>query len=167
MKNRVDAKKAFAGLAYSRLHNQPLYLEWAPIDVFAAGNPEEEPTTKEEQIMEGEEVTSESNAKKKEEEPCSKILIRNIPFQASIKEVKALFAAFGELKSIRMPKKAGGQAGHRGFGFVDFVSVVDARIAFDALSHSTHLYGRRLVLEWSKDTENVEEIRTKTKKQLG
>ncbi|KAK0399677.1 hypothetical protein QR680_003156 [Steinernema hermaphroditum] len=33
MGNSVDAKKAFASLAYSRFRNQPLYLEWAPLDV--------------------------------------------------------------------------------------------------------------------------------------
>jgi multiple RNA-binding domain-containing protein 1 len=70
------------------------------------------------------------------------------------------------LKTIRLPKKAGGQSGHRGFGFVDFVSATDARTAFDALSHSTHLYGRRLVLEWSKEEENVNEIRIKTKRKM-
>lgn len=35
------------------------------------------------------------------------ILIRNIPFQATRKEVKQLFATFGEIRSFRMPRKAG------------------------------------------------------------
>lgn len=35
MGNEVDAKKAFTRLAYYRLKNQPLYLEWAPSDVFS------------------------------------------------------------------------------------------------------------------------------------
>lgn len=44
---------------------------------------------------------------------------------------------------------------HRGFGFVDFASKSDAKKAFEALCHSTHLYGRRLVLEWATlETEN-------------
>lgn len=44
---------------------------------------------------------------------------------------------------------------HRGFGFVDFVSKNDAHKAFEALRHSTHVYGRRLVLEWaSLETES-------------
>lgn len=32
----------------------------------------------------------------------------------------------------------------------------------DSLSHSTHLYGRRLVLEWAKVEDSVTEIREKT-----
>jgi multiple RNA-binding domain-containing protein 1 len=50
---------------------------------------------------------------------------------------------------------------------VDYVLANDARTAFEALSHSTHLYGRRLVLEWSKEEENIEEIRAKTKRKMG
>lgn len=34
--------------------------------------------------------------------------------------------------------------------------------AFKSLCQSTHLYGRRLVLEWAQAEENVEEIRKRT-----
>lgn len=34
--------------------------------------------------------------------------------------------------------------------------------AFKALCQSTHLYGRRLVLEWAQAEEGVEEIRKRT-----
>lgn len=34
--------------------------------------------------------------------------------------------------------------------------------AFEALSHSTHLYGRRLVLEWAAPDDGVEELRKRT-----
>lgn len=34
----------------------------------------------------------------------------------------------------------------------------------ETLVHSTHLYGRRLVLEWAKMEENVEELRDKIKR---
>ncbi|KAK3865844.1 hypothetical protein Pcinc_028586 [Petrolisthes cinctipes] len=91
----------------------------------------------------------------------SKILVKNVPFQASNKEVRQLFAVFGELKSVRLPSKPGSSE-HRGFGFVDFVAKEDAKKAFGALSLSTHLYDRRLVLEWAREEETVEELRRKT-----
>ena len=71
---------------------------------------------------------------------------------------------FGELRTVRLPKKmTPGEDAHRGFGFVDFMSKTDARKAFEALSQSTHLYGRRLVLEWASTTEDeVDEIRKRT-----
>ncbi|EJW86926.1 RNA recognition domain-containing protein [Wuchereria bancrofti] len=96
---------------------------------------------------------------KLEQGEATKILIRNIPFQATRKEVKQLFATFGEIRAFRMPKKAA--EGHRGFGFVDFLTRADARRAFNGLVHSTHFYGRRLVLEWAKPDSNLEELREK------
>ncbi|XP_069070627.1 probable RNA-binding protein 19 [Pleurodeles waltl] len=92
----------------------------------------------------------------------SKILVRNIPFQATVKEIRELFSTFGELKTVRLPKKVSGTGPHRGFGFVDFITKQDAKKAFSALCHSTHLYGRRLVLEWADAEDTVEAIRRKT-----
>jgi len=94
----------------------------------------------------------------------SKILVRNIPFEANVKEVKELFSAFGEIKSLRLPKKMSGTGSHRGFAFVDFLTKQDAKRAFKALCQSTHLYGRRLVLEWAEEEESVDEIRMRTAK---
>jgi multiple RNA-binding domain-containing protein 1 len=56
----------------------------------------------------------------------SKILVRNIPFEAKAKEIQELFQVFGELKYVRLPKKIDGA--HRGFGFVDFVTINDAEV---------------------------------------
>ncbi|NWR64414.1 RBM19 protein, partial [Bucorvus abyssinicus] len=92
----------------------------------------------------------------------SKILVRNIPFQATVREIRELFSTFGELKTVRLPKKTAGAGSHRGFGFVDFLTKQDAKKAFYALCHSTHLYGRRLVLEWADTEETVEALRRKT-----
>ncbi|SPP86732.1 probable RNA-binding protein 19 [Drosophila guanche] len=95
----------------------------------------------------------------------TKILVRNIPFQAQYREVREVFKAFGELRSLRIPKKVtAGEDAHRGFGFVDFITKADAKRAFDALSASTHLYGRRLVLEWAShdDQNDLDELRKRT-----
>ncbi|RXM36281.1 putative RNA-binding protein 19 [Acipenser ruthenus] len=71
-------------------------------------------------------------------------------------------STFGELKTVRLPKKMSGTGTHRGFGFIDFLTKQDAKKAFTALCHSTHLYGRRLVLEWADSEESVETLRRKT-----
>ncbi|KAM9194524.1 putative RNA-binding protein 19 isoform 2-T3 [Dugong dugon] len=92
----------------------------------------------------------------------SKILVRNIPFQADSREIRELFSTFGELKTVRLPKKMTGTGTHRGFGFVDFLTKHDAKRAFNALCHSTHLYGRRLVLEWADSEVTVQALRRKT-----
>lgn len=77
--------------------------------------------------------------------------------------MKFLHRTFGELKSIRLPRKMSvDQETHRGFGFVDFSMKTDAKKAFDALCQSTHLYGRRLVLEWAAAEDGVDELRKRT-----
>lgn len=109
--------------------------------------------------------TTEVLRKKKQDEKKqtgSKILVRNVPFQATVREIRELFCTFGELKTVRLPKKAAGSGNHRGFGFIDFLTKQDAKKAFTALCHSTHLYGRRLVLEWADAEETVETLRRKT-----
>uniref|UniRef100_A0A8C5B248 Probable RNA-binding protein 19 n=1 Tax=Gadus morhua TaxID=8049 RepID=A0A8C5B248_GADMO len=92
----------------------------------------------------------------------TKILVRNVPFQASVREIRELFSTFGELQTVRLPKKSAGDGCHRGFGFIDFLTKQDAKKAFTALCHSTHLYGRRLVLEWADGEDAVETLRKKT-----
>jgi multiple RNA-binding domain-containing protein 1 len=52
------------------------------------------------------------------------------------------------------------------FGFVDFLTRQEAKNAFEALSGSTHLYGRRLVLEWAEDDTSVDAIRSATNRKF-
>ena len=96
----------------------------------------------------------------------SKLLVRNVPFEATTKELKEVFGAFGELKTLRLPKKIGKKSGHRGFAFVEYATRHDAKRAFESLHYSTHLYGRRLVLEWAGLDDTVADIRRKTSEQL-
>ncbi|CAH0585622.1 unnamed protein product [Chrysodeixis includens] len=89
----------------------------------------------------------------------TKILVRNVPFQANRNELHEIFRAYGEIKTLRLPKKLSpGSDQHRGFAFVDFYSKTDAKTAFDALCQSTHLYGRRLVLEWAEQGDENEDV---------
>lgn len=93
--------------------------------------------------------------------PSTKIIVRNVPFQASRTEILQLFGSFGHLKTVRLPKKYDG--GHRGFAFVEFSSSQEALNAMKSLA-STHLYGRHLVLEWASDSNDIESLRDKTKR---
>ncbi|XP_014209588.1 probable RNA-binding protein 19 [Copidosoma floridanum] len=94
----------------------------------------------------------------------TKILVRNVPFQANADEIKDLFKVFGEVKSVRLPKKMVGDEKHRGFCFVEFYTKKEAKTAFESLCLSTHLYGRRLNLEWAQTEEAVEDLRKRTAK---
>ena len=96
------------------------------------------------------------------------LVIKNIPFEATKAEISHIFSRFGSLKSLRIPKKVASLdfTTHRGFGFVEFFSEDDAALAFDALKSSTHLYGRRLIIEYAKDVQDLENLRKKTKEQF-
>ncbi|KAI9892067.1 MAG: Multiple RNA-binding domain-containing protein 1 [Vezdaea aestivalis] len=76
----------------------------------------------------------------------TKIIIKNLPFQATTKDVRALLGTYGKLRSVRIPTKW--DNGVRGFGFADFVTSKEAENAMDAL-RDTHFYGRKLVLDWA------------------
>lgn len=84
---------------------------------------------------------------KNDEEKNSKLMIRNIAFQATKNDIKELFKEFGSLKKVRLPKKMDGQ--HRGFAFVEYDTVEEAALAKEALGRA-HLYGRKLVIEYEK-----------------
>ncbi|XP_061339565.1 uncharacterized protein LOC133286194 [Gastrolobium bilobum] len=92
----------------------------------------------------------------------TKLLVRNVAFEATKKDLRQLFSPFGQIKSLRLPKKFGS---HRGFAFVDYVTQQEAQTALDALS-KTHLYGRRPVIERAKEGDSLEELRARTAAQF-
>eukprot|EP01060_Flectonema_neradi_P034377 TRINITY_DN6018_c0_g1_i1.p1 TRINITY_DN6018_c0_g1~~TRINITY_DN6018_c0_g1_i1.p1 ORF type:complete len:812 (+),score=171.06 TRINITY_DN6018_c0_g1_i1:83-2437(+) len=90
-----------------------------------------------------------------------KLTIKNVPFEATRKDIANLFAAFSQVKSVRLPRKAIGASDtgaakrpHRGFAFVEFTSAQEAATAKQKLSN-THIYSRHLVIEYAKMDDAV------------
>jgi multiple RNA-binding domain-containing protein 1 len=96
-------------------------------------------------------------------QPNSKLLVRNVAFECSVKELRELFGAYGTLKQVRLPRKFDGT--NRGYAFVEYLSKVDAEKAMVALSH-THLYGRHLVLEYARPELTIAERQAQAAAQL-
>jgi len=97
----------------------------------------------------------------------TKIIIKNLPFEASRHDVRSLFGAYGQLRSVRVPKKF--DSSTRGFAFAEFVTAREAENAMDAL-RDTHLLGRRLVLEFAAEDaldpeQEIERMQHKVGKQ--
>lgn len=106
-----------------------------------------------------------ANAEKKAAGQKTKIIIKNLPFEASKKDIRSLFSAYGQLRSVRVPKKM--DRGARGFAFADFMTVKEAQGAMDAL-RDTHLLGRRLVLDFAaEDPEDAEAEIEKMQQKVG
>ncbi|KAJ8141197.1 hypothetical protein OY671_005627 [Metschnikowia pulcherrima] len=104
-----------------------------------------------------------SAASASKSEKTNKIIIKNLPFEASRKDVLELFGAYGQIKSVRVPKKFDKSA--RGFAFVEYTLLKEAESAMDSLK-GVHLLGRRLVMQYAeKASENAEdEIEKMTQK---
>ncbi|KZV56907.1 multiple RNA-binding domain-containing protein 1-like [Dorcoceras hygrometricum] len=92
----------------------------------------------------------------------TKLIIRNVAFEATEKELRQLFSPFGQIKNLRVPRRLDKR---RGFPFVEYVTKQEARNAIEALSN-THFYGRHLVLERAKEGESLEELRERTAAQF-
>ncbi|KZT68334.1 RNA-binding domain-containing protein [Daedalea quercina L-15889] len=89
----------------------------------------------------------------------SKMIVKNLPFEATKKDLQQLFGSHAQLKSVRLPRKFDKRT--RGFAFLEFVSPHEAARAYAALRH-THLLGRHLVLEWAEDgAADIDELRKK------
>lgn len=97
----------------------------------------------------------------------TKIVIKNLPFEATKKDIRTLFGSYGKLRSVRVPKKF--DSSTRGFAFADFVTAREAYNAMTALK-DTHLLGRRLVLDFAAEDavdpeKEIEKMQEKVGKQ--
>ncbi|KAI0641039.1 hypothetical protein C8Q79DRAFT_920627 [Trametes meyenii] len=89
----------------------------------------------------------------------TKMIVKNVPFEATKKDIRELFGAHAQLKSVRLPRKFDHRT--RGFAFLEFTTRHEAERAYATLRH-THLLGRHLVLEWAEEGEaDVDKLREK------
>ncbi|KAI0106631.1 hypothetical protein F4814DRAFT_442005 [Daldinia grandis] len=111
-----------------------------------------------------EERRQEDNAKKAANQR-TKIVIKNVPFQANKKDIRMLLSTYGQLKSVRIPKKFNSTS--KGFAFAEFVSPKEAESALLALQ-DTHLLGRRLILQYAEaEAIDPEEEIAKMQRKVG
>ncbi|CAA7026873.1 unnamed protein product [Microthlaspi erraticum] len=97
----------------------------------------------------------------KDKKTCTKLVVRNLPFNGvDKKQLRKLFSPFGQIKGVRLPTRDS-TGRFAGFGFVEFMTKQEASNAKKALS-STHLYGRRLGIEYSNDDTSLEALRDRS-----
>ena len=153
--NVKDAQNAFNNLSYAKFKHLPLFLEWAPINLFNGNDNDNDNDNDNNNNNKNHDIVEMGKRKRKyiemdESEEKTKVIVKNIPFETEKKELEKLFGIYGKIKALRLPKKYGG--GHRGFCFIEFDTNKEALNAFNALS-SSHFYGRHLVIEWVKNHE--------------
>lgn len=136
-----EAKKAYHGLSFKKLHDQPIYLQWAPTQ---SGQP----------IRHNDDDESRQTPLKQLK--TTTLIMKNVPFKATKKEIYDLVNAYAKVKAVRMPKKSDG-SGHRGFVFLDFNTRQEATSAMENLGN-IHLYDRHLVVQPAQVGRNADSI---------
>lgn len=128
-KDKKDCEKCYREMNMKRFKNQVIYCEYAPVC----------------SIPENIEISEKPAANTKS---TNKIIVKNVPFQATDDEIKKIFSSFAHVSEVRLPKKPDGT--HRGFAFIVLDNPQNVDRAIEYFGSSTHLYGRRLVLEKAK-----------------
>ena len=98
-----------------------MMLQWAPADLMSVTAVANE----KEAIEEGPEAGLETP---EDREVTRKLIVKNLSFQATEKELYELFGTFGGLEKVRMSKKD--DRGHRGFAFLIFETKEAAKVRF-------------------------------------
>lgn len=126
----AQAKRAFQKLAFSRYRHVPLYLEWAPEDVFTGAGKTAAGDAK--ATEGGKEVAEEEAADGEEVRGC--LFVKNLSFSTSDEGLKAAFQnCKGFRSAVVMRKKAavGKEKGDAkglsmGYGFIEFTTAEQA-----------------------------------------
>merc|ERR1719154_697080 len=100
-----EARAAFTKLAYTKFHNAPLYLEWAPENTFSKAFERE---TVVEEIAE--EVRKDDSAvaiedDDKEPEEGSTLFVKNLNFSTTDEDLKEHFVGCGSIQSANVATK--------------------------------------------------------------
>lgn len=105
------------------------------------------------------------DAAKKAAGKSTKLILKNLPFEASKKDIRNLMSTYGQLRTVRLPKNA--QNRSKGYAFCEFVTSREAENAMSSLK-DTHLLGRKLVLDFAEAEDiDPEEAIAKMAKKTG
>eukprot|EP00835_Amoeboradix_gromovi_P000671 NODE_25_length_35605_cov_0.353461.p3 type:complete len:729 gc:universal NODE_25_length_35605_cov_0.353461:5932-3746(-) len=93
----------------------------------------------------------------------TKIVIKNVPFEATRQELHVLLSTVCTIRSLRLPKKYDG--GHRGFCFVECQSIGDAKQLIQKMN-GVHFYGRHLIMQFSGQESANDALTTAKKRKV-
>ena len=82
----------------------------------------------------------------------SKLFVSNLNFKLDEKGLRRAFDRYGQVEDVRIIRDPNQLNRSRGFGFVTFATVDQARSALVALN-GADLDGRALRIEWAKDKQ--------------
>jgi multiple RNA-binding domain-containing protein 1 len=170
-------RAAFHALAYKRFHHTPIYLEYAPADVFDTSNSTIS-TTRDDQPIEQDHNAlvacdstaltgvAEADAADDAAEACS-LYVKNLAFESTADSVRRLFdqaasSCGGCLRAVRLvsSRRPDGKMVPKGFGFVELGDHDTAKAVLKKLQ-GTLLDGHHLQLQLSmqKNLKSATKVR--------
>jgi len=163
----LEARQAFKKLAYSKFKNAPLYLEWAPEQVFTktlSGEPvipKSEPKPKEEAKPEEKPIVNDAKPDEEdsraedaddEPEPNTTLFLRNLNFKTVQETVEKHFRHLGSIHTVEIAKRRDPENPREfkslGYGFIQFKKSSVAEHALKNLQ-LTHIDGNPVELKRS------------------
>lgn len=159
MQEPNEARKAFRKLAYKNFKHVPLYLEWAPANIFDGNAPEPAVDVKK---IDDEETTTNGHVEDedvddgRQPEENTTIFVKNLNFATDDAKLKQHFATIGRLYSAQIAQKKSSKGIlSMGYGFVQYYSKDDAKEAMKRLQNS-QLDDHKLELKFSNRTTGNE-----------
>lgn len=149
MQEPNEAKNAFKKLAYTNFKHNPLYLEWAPEDVFSgadvSSNIQSNTTTTTEDSV----VTENNENNDQVIEDNSTIFVKNLNFETTEEDFGNHFKKIGPIHSATIAtKKTAKGILSMGYGFIQFYQNKCAKEAIKLLQNST-LDGHQIEIKLS------------------
>lgn len=152
-----EARKAFKGLAYKRLANAIMYLEWAPTGLFRKDGERGvddgvKPVTVLEQRVSPTIKAEAGELPEKELVPDSTLFVKNLSFNTTAERLISAFKglagfAFARVNTKPDPKNPGARLS-MGYGFVGFNSVPEAETAVKTMQNFV-LDGHALLVKFA------------------
>lgn len=147
MQEPNEAKFAFKKLAYTNFKHHPLYLEWAPADVFD-GTPlfDNQPSASNGEVVKLQLPENETAVEREKEEEAvdeelpednTTIFVKNLNFHTLEEDFRSHFAKIGRVYSAKIAtKKSATGLLSMGYGFIQFFSAKDATNAIKRMQNS-------------------------------
>lgn len=151
MQNVSEAKKAFEKMSVFKFKHVPLFLEWAPVNIFKSDSVPNVPDIKLSVNINEKPIVTDAATR----EDSSTLFVKNISFDTSDESFKSHFEKCGKLVSAKVSRRKGtGKDGQpiqlsMGFGFVEYQKKKDAEKGLRDLQNSL-LDGHRLHVARSK-----------------
>lgn len=154
MQEPAEAKFAFKKLAYTNFKHYPLYLEWAPADVFdtSPSNDNTEITNNLESKLNASDTFNEEEEELPEDNTT--LFVKNLNFETTEDDFRKYFSKIGKVYSATIAtKKSSEGLLSMGYGFIQYFKSKHAKECLKRMQNS-ELNGHKVEIKLSNRTTN-------------